>query len=188
MKQIRADCDGRIENLYVQVGEYVAASSVTGSISGKEMMVSSVWFSQDGVPPAPGMNAWWCDAYGNKMEPLILKSVGAPTLQNTIQIYPLIFSCVLGSESKIRIGEKAPVCLVLEEQTVGAAVAAEALDKQQQVWIIQNGSVRPVKMDWAACVDDSLQLPDEMAGSKIVLNPDQLDLQEGMRLNLSEGM
>ncbi|MBR2923951.1 MAG: biotin/lipoyl-binding protein [Clostridia bacterium] len=187
-KQIRADCDGRIENLYVQVGEYVAASSVAGSISGKEMTISSVWFSQDGAPPVPGMNAWWCDAYGNQLEPLILESVGAPTLQNTIQIYPLVFSCVWGNESKIRVGEKAPVCLVLEEQAANAVVTAEALDDQQQVWVVQNDSVKPVKVAWADCEDNALQLPDEWAGSKVVLNPDQLDLQEGMKLNLSEGL
>lgn len=188
MKQIRAERDGMVENLYVQTGDYITASGAAGTISGREMTVSSVWFSQDGAPPVPGMNAWWCDAYGNKLEPLILETVEAPVLQNTIQMYPLIFSSVWGSESKIKMGEKAPVCLVLEEQTVSAAVAAEALDDQQQVWIVQNDRVRPVKVDGATSVNDSLQLPDEMAGNKVVLNPDQLDLQDGMKLNLSEDM
>ena len=136
LKQIRAAYDGRIENLYVREGDYLLESGLAGTLSGRETSVSAVWLSQNGTVPVPGMSAWWCDSYGNRLEPLVLESVGAPVMQNMLQAYPLVFACLSDEPSNIVVGEKAPVCLVVDEQTVKASISVEALDENQQLWLI----------------------------------------------------
>lgn len=188
VKQIRASCDGRIENLYVKPGDYLSVAGLIGTISDREITVSTPWISHQGETPVPGMSAWWCDSYGNKLEPLLLKSIGAPILQNNQQVYPLTFSCLMEGKSQIRIGEKAPVCLLLEETAVGAIVEMDALDANQQLWLVRQGTVQPVKVDLDSRKTDQIQLPDELAGSVVVLMPDRYNLFEGMKLNCPEGL
>ena len=188
LKQIRANCDGRIENLYVKSGDYLSAAGLMGTISEREMTVSAAWISHQGATPVPGMNAWWCDSYGNKLEPLLLISVGAPTLQSNQQIYPLVFSCLQKENSQIRIGEKAPVCLLLEETAADAVVGRNAMDENQQLWLVRKGTVEPFKVSPDSYGNNEIQLPDEMAGSLVVLMPDRYHLYEGMKLNRSEGL
>lgn len=186
MKQIRAAGDGRIENMYVKAGDYLSAAGVAGIVSGKEQKVTAMWIEQDGAMPSPGMCAWWCDSYGNKLEPLILESVGTPELQNGVPVYPLVFSCVLGEESQIKIGEKSPVCMTMKEETITATVSMRAMDDQQRLWVVDQDSVRPVRVNWKVCGDQQLQLPTEFNGCAVVLDPDQLDLYDGMKLKRSE--
>lgn len=187
-KQIRASSEGISENLYVKAGDYLNEAGLIGNLCGSERKVIAYWPLLQGQPPFPGMMAWWCTQEGIREEPLILESVGAPVEQKQTLTYPLVFRSMLGEHTKILQGEGAPVCLILQEEQVEAMVPMEALDSNQQLWVVRNGQTAPVPAMVRQHNDEFVQVADELAGEQVVLQPDELLLEDGMVMRVAEGM
>ncbi|MBE5793970.1 MAG: biotin/lipoyl-binding protein [Clostridiales bacterium] len=187
-KQIRAIADGTVENFYVKSGDLVGEYDMIGTLWGTEQKVVAYWTAQQGQPPVPGMQAWWCDGNGMRQEMLILESVGVPIEQNQMLVYPLFFHSMLGSQTMITQDDTAPVCLVLQDVSAKAIVPVEALDRHEQLWVLQDGYVKPVPAQLGQSDHEVLQVQDELSGKQVILNPDDLPLMNGMAIRMPEGM
>ncbi|MBP3648259.1 MAG: efflux RND transporter periplasmic adaptor subunit [Clostridia bacterium] len=186
-KQIRATSTGKLENLYIKADDYLSEAGLIGNLSTGGNKVMASWIAQQGQPPLPGLQAWWCKTDGTKLESMILERVGVPTEHNNQLIYPLTFRST-GLPSNITPGETAPVCLLLEAVQVNAMVPVEAIDSNGQVWVLRNGYAEPVSVEYGQHNDAFLQVQNELIGETVLLNPDELPLRKGMLIRRSEGL
>lgn len=187
-KQIRAATDGIIENMHVVEGTYLSEPGMIGSLVGQQPKVTALWMAQQGQAPAPGMEAWWCASDGERIELLVLESVGAPVAQNNAVVYPLIFASLMGESSSINSGDTAPVCLLMNQQAVPAVAPVEAIDENGRLWLLRDGAAFPVLANGQSIDGDCIQVQPELLGEQVILRPDDLSLQEGMAIRQSEGM
>lgn len=185
-KCIRSDAEGTVENLYVSAGDLLPSGAVIGVVCSDEPRIAASMRETDGMSPLPGMAAWWCDENGTGLEPLVLESVGSPVVENGGVIYQLVFRKT--DRKYASVNQKAPVRMILKNTPAAAVVPVEAIDRLSQIWLVKEGKAQPVKLGNLQSDDEHVLVDEQFLGMQVILNPDQLELYEGMQVRVEEGL
>jgi hypothetical protein len=185
-KQIRAGENGVVSNLYVQPGQYVEQGALLAETGGNGLCITALWTGDQASRPKPGMEAWWCSAKGDAIGKLLLDSVAivADTPQLTMQ---LCFSFADG-EPMPDAGSKVPVRLILEAFTDAALIPLEAVGSDGNIWLVRDGRLCKEEVVFGKSNNESIQVPDHLAGLQVLIRPDDTGCAEGSRVKRREAM
>ena len=67
-------------------------------------------------------------------------------------------------------------------------VPVEAIDRSSQIWLVKEGKAQPVKLGNLQSDDEHVLVDEQFLGMQVILNPDQLELYEGMQVRVEEGL
>lgn len=172
-KQIRSGAEGRIENLFVKQGAYVAAGTPLAQMHGDQLCITALWTGEHSLTPREGMAAWWCGKDGRPQGQLTLTSV-LPVEQASGTALRLSFSPVDGCCLPLRPGDAVAVTLLLDTLPSGALAPLSALGEGQRLWVVSEGVVKAIPVTTGEGNGQQIQVSDAMAGMQVILEPDGL--------------
>lgn len=178
--KIRADRDGVIRAVYVEPGDAVASAGWLGVVSGEERCVSAVAYTQDLQGVEIGAAAM---LNGKKQSgAATLCSLNAPqrngeTSQSVQQLTFLPVDQEVLAETEI--GETVEMELLLKCLENVTLIPIGAVDKQGQVWVVENGKATPRSIDTSQRNESFVAAEQGLAGARLILQPDQYGLWAG---------
>ncbi len=176
--KIRASADGRVTAVYVQTGDTVATASLLGIVSGREKCVVASARAQEIQGVQPG-DAAALSVKGGSVA-AVLSAIGAPeTNEATAQISQRLTFVPGNGEWSCSVGEKATVELLLERKENVTLVPLGAVDGKNQVWVVENGQATPHLIDPSLRNEAYVACGSELAGKRLILQPDQYALGQG---------
>lgn len=177
--QIRAAFDGVVGGIYTQEGSYVSAMSVLGTVHGTEKSVTAMGRASDLDGVATGDLSAVCSSQGESLGTARLNDISAPALNDTTGQLMQTLSFDLLQETDLRIGERVMVEVVCEKGEGLALLPLNAVDSSMRVWVVENGTASPVKVDVSLRNDQYAAVSDELKGKQVVLFPDEKALYQG---------
>ncbi|MBR4067890.1 MAG: biotin/lipoyl-binding protein [Clostridia bacterium] len=185
-KQIRASDDGIVNNLYVRPGQYVTPGMLLGETRGTEVCLSALWTGDRRCVPKPGMEAYWCGSDGNPAGRLVVESVGIVT--ETPQLMMQLCFSFIGDTALPRAGDSVPVQLVLDTLPETALLPLEAIDRNGKIWLVRDGRLLCETVSYGYGNNEYIQVPEAFSGERVVLEPDQLSVANGICVRNAEAM
>lgn len=186
-KQIRADGEGVLGNLYISPGDYVLQGAPLAEVRSDELCITAFWTGNQSRLPAPGMAACWCDADGTPAGELLLKSV-ALAGQDAAAGLKLCFAPVGELPLQQPPGTGLPIRLVLDELPETGLAPLSALDPQGCLWLIRDGRAVSCQVAPGEAYDGLMQVPVELEGCRVVLDPESATLTDGALVRTGEDM
>lgn len=174
--QIRAGCDGVVENVYAEEGAYVSASGVLGSVRGCEKQIQATVPVVDAARLCAGTAAIVIRE-GQTIGTAVLHAISAPDAEGRQQL-----SFLPASEeqlARVEAGTQVTVETVVETIESCTPVPVSAVDEDGRVWYIEDGVAKSGKIPLDSCSAEEVAAPLEWAGRTIVLEPDLAVLTDG---------
>ncbi len=172
-KQIRAATAGTMDAFFVKPGDYVTAGMPLGEMHGETLCINAVWTGDHPTTPKPGMLAWWCSNEGERLGQLTLSDV---TIQETSSHAGLLltFLPATGQSLPFRSGDEVPVHLVLDTLPASGLVPLDAVGSSSRLWVIRDDKATAVQVSFGQGNGDYVQVPQELCGLRVILNPQEL--------------
>ena len=158
--------------------ESLTTASWLGIVSGREKCVVASARAQEIQGVQPG-DAAALSVKGGSVA-AVLSAIGAPeTNEATAQISQRLTFVPGNGEWSCSVGEKATVELLLERKENVTLVPLGAVDGKNQVWVVENGQATPHLIDPSLRNEAYVACGSELAGKRLILQPDQYALGQG---------
>ena len=179
LKQIRAEQDGVMGPVYRQEGDLLNAGDVLAVVHSTGKNVAAVCRSPVASRIGTGAEATILDSAGQPVGQASLTAVGAPeTDVSTGQsVQRLVFD--LKTALTAETGQRCVVELVQESRRDVPLVPPEAVDGEGCLWLVENGTVSRYPLDDPDCAGQMVQVPEELLGKRVALNPEENRLSPG---------
>lgn len=176
--QIRAESDGYIEELYVEEGEYINASTLLGVIRSAE---KCVWSSCDSGSPYELGTVATVSYSKSKPHTAYLSEVRRdPSQENTSYRTTLRFVPIDEKiYEQVEAGKNVAVQIITSGQTRYALLPLSAVTVKNTVWVVENARIREIAIDTSIRNDRYVGLPLEWKGKRVILEPDGYALTDG---------
>lgn len=185
-KQIRADENGVVGNLYVQPGQYVNQGTLLGETCSTDLCITALWTGDRSDSPKPGMEAWWCSDKGTALGKLLLDSVAVISESPQLALQ-LCFSFV-NDDALPDVGSKMPVRLLLDTLSDTAQIPLEAVADDGSLWLVRGDRLCREEVVYGKSNHESIQVPDRLTGLRVLLEPGSVAYAEGSRVKHGEAM
>lgn len=174
---IRADHDGMVEAVYVTEGDFALQDALLGVVRGEEKCIvasaaAGVWGGM-----LPGTAAL---VFDEKMEtkPAVLQSLLAPETAQQSAAFELNPQELMDWP----VGHQVTVEIFRPSIPAEALIPLSAVDGAGRCWYVEDGKVGCAEVDIALCNADFAAAGMEWAGRRVILEPDQERLYEGMKV------
>ena len=174
---IRAPIDGVVDHVYVQSGDYIAATSVLGTVHGEKKQIAASIAGLDGIDAGKAAIA----QNGDKTIYLVVAQVTAPDENTGNQ---MIYFETLNQDELDRIpqGQMIEIRLTKNVSPVSALVPFSAIDAEGAVWLVRNGRAYRQKLSLEYCSKTHAAAPMELEGETVILYPEMREWKDGMRV------
>lgn len=175
--KIRALEDGFVRAVYVETGDRLTAAGLLGVVGSDEKCVTAVARTQDLQKTPPGTAAVL--TLRGEEAAAVLEKVGAPAADEaTMQVMQTLTLAADGL-TRASVGEKAGVQLLTDHRTNVALIPISAVDSQNQIWVVEEGKASPVVIDVSCRNEQYVACDVQMAGKRLVLQPEACALWNG---------
>lgn len=178
--RIRADVDGVVRAVYVEKGDMVAEAGLLGVISGEEKCVSALACVQEVQGIDLGSAAILTKQ--GQSSAATLSSLGAPVWSTglaqssqRLTLLPLYQEALADAG----IGESIQTELLVQCLEDVTLIPIGAVDKQGQIWVVENGKAAPLSIDTTHRNESYVAGDSALAGARLILAPDECALWAG---------
>ncbi len=185
-KQIRLPEGGTLSYLYATAGDFVQAGAPLAEIRGDTLCITAHWTANQSRLPVPGMQACWCNDEGTPMGVLRLETVTAAA-EGASAGLRLSFVPLDGASLPFQAGTPVSVRLVLDTLPEAGLVPLDALDSNGRLWFLREGRVVPETIPLGEACGSLVQVPAELVGLRVVMEPEGLALREGHPVRMAGG-
>lgn len=185
--QIRAAFDGIVGGIYTQKGSYVSAMSLLGTVHGTEKSVTAAGRASDLSGAAAGAISGVQSADGKFLGAARLSFLSAPVADETTGQVMQTLHFELLENQELKVGERVMVELVCERGENVALLPLSAVDSDMRVWVVENGTASPIKVDVALRNDQYVAASGDWTGKRVILSPDEEALYQGCRIKEASG-
>ena len=183
--QIRAQQDGRVEQVYVQDGDYAKTAQFLGTLSGEQICIcvaadtDTLRFAKIGSPAVIKKN-------GKLAGMAVLDSLSAPVMEETTGAAAQQGVFRILDAGQINAGDRLTLEMLQNRTETAALVPISAVSRKNEVWIDEGGKAVPVSIDVSIRNDTWVAAGDELTGKKVILLPDLYELTPGCAVQNAE--
>ena len=179
LKQIRAQSDGVIEQVYARDEQYVAAASPLLSLRGQQPMLVATMLAQEALQLKRGMSAI-ISVEGRTIGAAQVAAFQAPTTINGVICQTVEFTVEQGQEALLDcIGKNVDIDIVCSVVNDAVLVPLEALSDEQTIWVIRDRTAVEISVEPDERNAETFVVAEALENETVVLHPDADKLYDG---------
>ncbi|MDD3337199.1 MAG: biotin/lipoyl-binding protein [Eubacteriales bacterium] len=178
LKQLRAQADGLVSEIFVKEGDLVDQGALLGMVRDEATCISAALPSALGEAATIGTAAVL--RTGDHTGAACLSAVAAPLLDDqTGQAIRQLTFTPLADTPRWKVGDRVTV-EICDESNWGVPLAPiEAISESGRIWVVEDGVATSVKADFSQRNENFVALPESYVGLRVILSPDNAGLTEG---------
>ena len=172
--QLRAEIDGIVEEIYIRQGQMIESSGPAGRIVGLDRQIQVVNQSLKVQKDTPALIYYDKQSTGTAY--FVEDEI---TIENMTQIRNLKFApadqCLDGMDPH----QKVELALLDGDYSEATLIPLEAVDIENQIWVVENGRARAVEIDISRRNESYIAAEEKWRGKRVILLPEKYDLSNG---------
>lgn len=176
-KQVRAERDGLVGQVYVQPGDYAAPGNVAMTVYQSGVQVTAVQRAQDCAEMRLGTRALVTQNGTSALAELC--AFGEPIWEESLGGYQQTLTFEVEAGAALQLGSPAELDILRDASPDVPVAPLDALTGDGTLWVIRDGKAYEERVDARLRDANQVQVPERLLGLSVILTPDEERLSVG---------